>query len=941
MPPRGRRAPSSRSAKPTRTQTSTPTPASPRPASSRGSSSLSPIKSTHEEEVEDVPELEVGGDEILGDVGDGEELNPELDLDMDFELSAGIDEALNELQAVGEGLGGIEEELEGGAMEEDEENFDEGEGEEGEGGEDGEEEEEDEDEGDNDDEDEDEDEDEEDEDEDDNDDEEEDDEDEDEDDKEEGEEEEDNDEEEGADQISVSRDLTCPKHLKFKYPSSVPDFTILSDREKLFKIARFLPCTVAGCECVGLIPPSDRPIKIVGHNNSQEEEEEDEDEDEEDEDADGDVSMENTAEERKKIWRTDEGWWKVCGECGHGWEEGGGHVFEEGVGAKERNRRGKVVGRIEELLQDEGNLLTFPTPRSEAIQSLAKQLNHFVRVSGKTTVPSLPEPTDLTSPRADTPAEEDGSEDGEPPRKRRRSEHDNDDGGEGDGDNDEHADGNAEAEEQDGEPKHGKKKPGKTAGKGTKPRTVVRGARGLVPMETDADGNQHVAGHLPVSAGGEGKEAGGADDEEEEEEEDIPLARRPELDETERKRRTEIKEKEREREEELVRRLTKGTNVEDGAEGHGRGQEGIDLEIWEGVELPKLPLRPAAIEQQNREIMLPVVGSRNPTPVATILLIGLKNLFQRQLPKMPREYITRLVLDKNHISLAIVKRGWKVVGGICYRPFESRGFAEIVFCAVDSSEQIKGYGSHLMNSLKDHVRKAHPTINHFLTYADNYAVGYFKKQGFTKEISFPRERWVGYIKDYEGGTIMQCTMLPKVKYMEVHQMLADQKAAILAKIRTISRSHIVHPGLAIFKDLKPGEELKLSKEQVPGLAESGWNPDLDEIIRQPKRNPHHLLLQLVLNDLQNEPSAWPFVKPVDGNVVADYYDVIANPMDLSTMEHKLENNHYESVEDFVADAKTMFDNCRQYNGEKSTYTKQANLMEKALDRILKKRQATV
>jgi histone acetyltransferase len=134
-------------------------------------------------------------------------------------------------------------------------------------------------------------------------------------------------------------------------------------------------------------------------------------------------------------------------------------------------------------------------------------------------------------------------------------------------------------------------------------------------------------------------------------------------------------------------------------------EEAEGVEVWEGVKLvsprlndlspvfadrqPKLPPRPAAIEQEAQEIMLPVVSSRNPTPVATILLIGLKNLFQRQLPKMPREYITRLVLDKNHISMAIVKRGWKVVGGICYRPFESRGFAEIVFCAVDSSEQIK------------------------------------------------------------------------------------------------------------------------------------------------------------------------------------------------------------------------------------------------------------
>lgn len=63
--------------------------------------------------------------------------------------------------------------------------------------------------------------------------------------------------------------------------------------------------------------------------------------------------------------------------------------------------------------------------------------------------------------------------------------------------------------------------------------------------------------------------------------------------------------------------------------------------------------------------------------------------FQKQLPMMPKEYIARLVYDRNHRSLAIVKRGLKVVGGICYRPFTSRGFAEIVFCAVASSEQVK------------------------------------------------------------------------------------------------------------------------------------------------------------------------------------------------------------------------------------------------------------
>lgn len=53
---------------------------------------------------------------------------------------------------------------------------------------------------------------------------------------------------------------------------------------------------------------------------------------------------------------------------------------------------------------------------------------------------------------------------------------------------------------------------------------------------------------------------------------------------------------------------------------------------------------------------------------------------------------------------------------------------------------------------------------------------------------------------------------------------------------------------------------------------------LTSSLRQPRRNPDHVLLQHVLNDMQNESSAWPFTKPVDKNVVVDYYDVITEPM---------------------------------------------------------------
>jgi hypothetical protein len=37
-----------------------------------------------------------------------------------------------------------------------------------------------------------------------------------------------------------------------------------------------------------------------------------------------------------------------------------------------------------------------------------------------------------------------------------------------------------------------------------------------------------------------------------------------------------------------------------------------------------------------------------------------------------------------------------------------------------------------------------------LTYADNYAIGYFKKQGFTKEITLDKSIWMGYIKGLHG-----------------------------------------------------------------------------------------------------------------------------------------------------------------------------------------------
>lgn len=340
--------------------------------------------------------------------------------------------------------------------------------------------------------------------------------------------------------------------------------------------------------------------------------------------------------------------------------------------------------------------------------------------------------------------------------------------------------------------------------------------------------------------------------------------------------------------------------------------------------------RPSVIEEREGKIEFRVVNNDN-TRDNMIVLTGLKNIFQKQLPEMPKAYIARLVYDRSHVSIAVVRKPLTVVGGITIRPFESHEFAEIVFCAISSTEQVRGYGAHLMNHLKDYVRST-TKIKYFLTYADNYAIGYFKKQGFTKEITLPKKVWMGYIKDYEGGTLMQCSMLPRIRYLDSPKILSLQKAAILRKIRSIGRSHVVHKGLSHFKqeNFKP-----LNPFDIPGLKEAGWTREMDDLAQKPKRGPHHIAMLTILTEMQNHPSNWPFLHPVNKTEVPDYYEVIKEPMDLSTMEVKLENDAYETMEDFVYDCSLIFNNCRQYNGENTTFYKNANKLEKAVIAKLK------
>lgn len=142
-------------------------------------------------------------------------------------------------------------------------------------------------------------------------------------------------------------------------------------------------------------------------------------------------------------------------------------------------------------------------------------------------------------------------------------------------------------------------------------------------------------------------------------------------------------------------------------------------------------------------------------------------------------------------------------------------FAEIVFLAISTSEQVKGYGTRLMNRLKAHAQTL--GIQYFVTYADNNAIEYFRKQGFTKHLQMPEARWKGYIKDYSGSTMMQCKIHKNIDYENISQTIKMQRDFVLDAIMAMMNQKI-HSPLDFAK--KGGNDFEF--QEIPGLVEAGW-----------------------------------------------------------------------------------------------------------------------
>ncbi|KAF4654237.1 Histone acetyltransferase kat2b [Perkinsus olseni] len=285
-------------------------------------------------------------------------------------------------------------------------------------------------------------------------------------------------------------------------------------------------------------------------------------------------------------------------------------------------------------------------------------------------------------------------------------------------------------------------------------------------------------------------------------------------------------------------------------------------------------------------ITFELVSHANATEEKMLKLLVVKNIFSRQLPRMPKAYLSRLMFDSKHETMVMI-RGDSILGGCCFRQFQTH-FIEIAFLAVRSVHQIQGNGTRLMNHMKEYAKSI--GVHYFLTYADNHAIGYFKRQGFTKHLSFPKAQWNGFIKDYDGGSLMGCKLFENINYLALGTCLEELAQKVWDDLMHCRPPEEAYEGLDFSDGVAKGATAQSSRSgSVCRITDAGCSlalapTDLD--------HPKAAALQ------RGRRSRLEFVTFIPGQ--------------------------YQTREQFIADIDLMRENCITFNGRNSEYTKRAN-----------------
>jgi len=133
-------------------------------------------------------------------------------------------------------------------------------------------------------------------------------------------------------------------------------------------------------------------------------------------------------------------------------------------------------------------------------------------------------------------------------------------------------------------------------------------------------------------------------------------------------------------------------------------------------------------------------------------------------------------------------------------------------------------------------------------------------------------------------------------------------------------------------DGRPKREIKAPARELPYSA-------------KPKKKKYQAELkycQEIINEFKKPkwaPAVSAFLAPVDPVAlnIPTYRSIVKKPMDLGTMQEKLNRGEYENCKEFEADFRLMCDNCYKFNGKEHIVSKMAQDLEAHLTSLLSRK----
>ncbi|XP_012498209.1 PREDICTED: transcription intermediary factor 1-alpha [Propithecus coquereli] len=187
--------------------------------------------------------------------------------------------------------------------------------------------------------------------------------------------------------------------------------------------------------------------------------------------------------------------------------------------------------------------------------------------------------------------------------------------------------------------------------------------------------------------------------------------------------------------------------------------------------------------------------------------------------------------------------------------------------------------------------------------------------GETRKEDDPNEDWCAVCQN--GGELLCCEKCPKVFHLSCH-------------VPTLTNFPSGEWICTFCRDLsKP--EVEYDCDASSHNSEKKKTEGLIKLTPIDKRKCERLLLFLYCHEM-----SLAFQDPVP-LTVPDYYRIIKNPMDLSTIKKKLQEDYsmYSKPEEFVADFRLIFQNCAEFNEPDSEVANAGIKLENYFEELLK------